>query len=343
MPKPSGKKPAAKTCFVIAPIGNHGTRSRTKSDRVFKEVIQPAMKACGYTAVRGDMIEEDGLITKQIFQHLFEDPLVIADLTGSNPNVFYELAICHALRRPLLHLIEEGSKMQFDVADVRAIRYSLENAETISAAKRAVIRRVGELEMRDPYLDTPVSAAIDSQLLVTKTPDLGQEFDRAEEVWLAGVSLASTVGKHRKALERNIKRGLKLRALIANPHASVITPAVRRKSGLRSVEAGLKKKKAEINLSLSLLQSLQKEAPGTVTVLRTAYPLAYGATVVDPEERHGVVHIRFYTYGVDKEKPALTLRAGAPWYRQVVQELEALWTDGRELQDLGEKERRVFE
>ena len=51
------------------------------------------MKEIGYEAVRADEIAEPGSITSQIMQRIFDDDLVVADLTDHNPNVFYELSV----------------------------------------------------------------------------------------------------------------------------------------------------------------------------------------------------------------------------------------------------------
>ena len=92
-----------KKCFVITPIGEDGSETRRRADQILRHVIAPAAEACGFETVRADQIAEPGLITTQIIQHIIDDPLVIADLTGSNPNVFYELAVRHAIR-PLLFM-----------------------------------------------------------------------------------------------------------------------------------------------------------------------------------------------------------------------------------------------
>ena len=97
-----------KVCFVIAPLGDEGSETRKRSDQVLKHIIKPSTADCGYKAVRADEISEPGLITSQIIQHLMDDPLVMADLTELNPNVFYELALCHALKRPLVQIIQKG-------------------------------------------------------------------------------------------------------------------------------------------------------------------------------------------------------------------------------------------
>ena len=69
-----------------------------------KYVIVPAVEACQYQAIRADQISEPGMITSQVIQHIVDDPPVVADLSGRNPNVFYELAIRHILRKPLVQL-----------------------------------------------------------------------------------------------------------------------------------------------------------------------------------------------------------------------------------------------
>jgi hypothetical protein len=101
-----------KTCFVIAPIGDRDDSVRTRSDQVFKYIIAPAATECGYEALRADQIPKPGIITSQVIQHLIDDPLVIADLTGPNANVFYELAVRHAFRKPVVQIVELQSLRQ---------------------------------------------------------------------------------------------------------------------------------------------------------------------------------------------------------------------------------------
>ena len=86
-----------KSCFVIAPIGEAESDTRKRSDQVLRHIIRPAVEVCGYQAIRADEIDKPGVITSQVIQHVVGDPLVVADLTETNPNVFYELAIRHAI------------------------------------------------------------------------------------------------------------------------------------------------------------------------------------------------------------------------------------------------------
>ncbi len=109
------------TCFVIAPIGAEGSDTRKRSDDWLKGIIRPAAKACGFKAVRADEIDKSGNITSQVIRQIIETPMVIADLTELNPNVFYEMAIRHVAEKPIVHIIQEGSTIPFDVQPYRTI------------------------------------------------------------------------------------------------------------------------------------------------------------------------------------------------------------------------------
>lgn len=98
-----------KTCFIISPIGEPNSETRRTSDKTLK-LISPVVTAAGYTLKRADQITEPGLINNQVIKYLVNSRLVIADLTGHNPNVFYELAIRHFLKKPIIHIIRTEKK-----------------------------------------------------------------------------------------------------------------------------------------------------------------------------------------------------------------------------------------
>lgn len=154
-----------KTCFFIAPIGESGSEIRGRSDRILKYVVAPAVAQCGYTALRADQISEPGLITTRVIQHVIDDPLVIADLTGPNPNVFYELAIRHAVRKPLVQIIKQGEQLPFDVAGMRTVELDHTDLESAEEAKAEIVRQIEALERNPQGVNTPISVAIDIQNL----------------------------------------------------------------------------------------------------------------------------------------------------------------------------------
>jgi hypothetical protein len=154
-----------KICFVIAPIGEPESDTRKRSDQILEYVITPAVNECGYDPIRADKISEPGIITTQVIQHIVEDPLVIADLTGQNPNVFYELAIRHALRKPLVQIIRKGEPIPFDVAATRTIPIDHCDLDSVREAKTQIVRQIKAIEEDPSKIDTPISVTLDLQAL----------------------------------------------------------------------------------------------------------------------------------------------------------------------------------
>jgi hypothetical protein len=152
-------------CFVIAPIGEPDSDTRKRSDQVLKHVIRPAAKDHGYAAVRADEISEPGIITSQVIQRIVDDPLVIADLTDKNPNVFYELALRHALRKPLVQIIRKGDSIPFDVAGMRTIPVDHQDLDSVEEAKQEIGRQIEAVTKTGAKIETPVSVAVDLQSL----------------------------------------------------------------------------------------------------------------------------------------------------------------------------------
>jgi hypothetical protein len=154
-----------KICFVIAPIGEEESEVRKRSDQILKHVIEPSASECGYEAIRADKIEKPGVITSQVIQHVVEDQLVIADLTGHNPNVFYELAIRHALRKPFIQMIQKGEKIPFDVVGTRTIYIDHHNLDSVGEARDGIISQIKALEQDASQIETPISISLDLQIL----------------------------------------------------------------------------------------------------------------------------------------------------------------------------------
>lgn len=153
------------TCFIIAPIGESESETRKRSDQVFKHVIAPAVEPLGYKPIRADQISEPGIITTQVIQHVVDSPLVVADLTGRNPNVFYELAIRHAIKKPLVQLISKGEQIPFDVAGMRTISIDIHDLDSVEESKKELGKQVDSMKGGKHQIETPISVALDLQLL----------------------------------------------------------------------------------------------------------------------------------------------------------------------------------
>lgn len=111
-----------KRCFIITPIGNDNDSIRRHIDGIIDAAIKSALEP-DYEVVAAHKITETGTITKQIIKEIYQDELAIANLTGNNPNVMYELAIRYCLGKPVLTIAEKGTNLPFDVMPERTIFY----------------------------------------------------------------------------------------------------------------------------------------------------------------------------------------------------------------------------
>ena len=160
-----GSEEKSACCFVICPIGDPGTEIRRRSDQVLRHIIEPAIQPHGFKALRADQIAEPGMITSQVLQHVIEDSLVIADLTDRNPNVYYELAVRHAIRKPLIQIIKKGESLPFDVAGTRTIHFDHQDLDSVEEAKFEIGRQLQFLRNRPSDIESPISVSLDLQNL----------------------------------------------------------------------------------------------------------------------------------------------------------------------------------
>src|SRR5262245_16964103 len=202
MSTPETDKPL---CFVICPIGKEGTEERERSDNVLNHIIRPA--AARYHVVRADQDSRPGHITTQIVEHLLEAPLVVADLSFHNANVFYELAVRHGTRKPVIHMSDGKWLPPFDVAPQRTILFDATDLGNAMKAKEELARQIAAVELDPKNFDNPLSLSVDSLTLrrsdVTTDRLLAQLFRAVEGLTIVAERLAGqpyTLGGTHRAM-----------------------------------------------------------------------------------------------------------------------------------------------
>jgi tetratricopeptide (TPR) repeat protein len=145
-------------------------------DKSYHNVIKPAVEEAGLKCVRADEIVHSGLIDVPMYEQLLNADVVIADLSTSNRNAFYELGVRHALRpRTTIIIAEDGIKppFPFDLNHV-AIRQYHHMGEDIGytdtmnfrAELKKAITTILALENSPP--DSPVYTFLDGLTVTTK-------------------------------------------------------------------------------------------------------------------------------------------------------------------------------
>jgi hypothetical protein len=149
---PFGKKPDA--------MGN-----TVDFDRIYHEIIAPAIEEAGLETIRADEEMAGGIIHKPMFERLILCEYAVADLTTANANVFYELGLRHAVRQWSTVLIfAGGGRLPFDVSLLRALPYTLTPdgvpadaaADSKALAVRLTAARQAATENATPATDSPL-------------------------------------------------------------------------------------------------------------------------------------------------------------------------------------------
>jgi hypothetical protein len=159
--------PAEKQCFVITPIGGDGSVERRATDGLITSVLRPVLASLGYETRAAHEIEISGSISKEIIRRLLNADLAIANLTGLNPNVMYELAVRHAKRKPVVILAQAGTSLPFDIVQERTIFYrdDLLGSEELKGKLAAAVKAI---EGGSEEHDNPIYSVVEEDLIRAK-------------------------------------------------------------------------------------------------------------------------------------------------------------------------------
>lgn len=163
-----------KKCFIITPIGSEGSDIRKKAEGVIDAVINPVLKNMDYDIYIPHKMNNPGSITGQIIDHILNDELVIANLTGLNANVMYELAVRHAARKPIVCIAENSTKLPFDVMTDRVIFYD-DAMYSVEATKQDLSKKI-EAATSQEKIDNPIYRSM-SDKIILETIDKGNDKD----------------------------------------------------------------------------------------------------------------------------------------------------------------------
>lgn len=141
-------KPKSKTeattdiCFVIMPFGGW-------LDKYYEDIYYPAIESAGLEPHRADDLFRPSTIVNDVWLYTKRAKLLLADLTGKNPNVFYELGLAHALAKPAILVAESMEDIPFDLRALRIITYN-KNAPNWGDVLREKVKSSIEEVLKSP-------------------------------------------------------------------------------------------------------------------------------------------------------------------------------------------------
>ena len=118
---------------------------------LYTDFIRPVLEECGFAVERADDIENHQNILRNIIEGIDRSDLVIAELTGNNPNVLYELGLAHALKKPVIHLTQALEEVPFDLRSYRILVYGRDFSKIEEAKVRLTNIARGYIEGRSQF------------------------------------------------------------------------------------------------------------------------------------------------------------------------------------------------
>jgi hypothetical protein len=174
-------------CFVLMPFS-------AEFKNVYQEIKEAVTDYAGFRCLRADELAVPSKITEDIWLHIQRSRFLIADITGSNANVFYEVGLSHALNKPVILLVREGTEVPFDLKAVRYLHYSPTNFGDLRRNLGAHIKACLECiptswnrqnsvdgpEVRITSVEAPASAVVGKSISITvKAKNFGLDATQA--------------------------------------------------------------------------------------------------------------------------------------------------------------------
>jgi hypothetical protein len=105
-----------KLCFVLMPF-------RDPYNIIYQDHIKPAVERTALRCVRANDIYGVNRVMEDIWEQICKAKVIVSELTGRNPNVFYETGIAHTIGKRVILVTQTMDDVPFDLRDLRCIIY----------------------------------------------------------------------------------------------------------------------------------------------------------------------------------------------------------------------------
>lgn len=118
-------------CFILSPF-------KEPFDTYYREILRPAANDAGLIPQRADEIYGARTIMKDIWESIRTCRMALSEMTGRNPNVLYEVGLCHAIGKPVVMITQTMDDIPFDLKGFRCIVYQTEAPNWAEELRRKI-------------------------------------------------------------------------------------------------------------------------------------------------------------------------------------------------------------
>lgn len=105
-------------CLILMPFGVENLNI------IYTDHVKPVLQKFGLRVKRGDDIHSTQHVMEDLWENINRARFIIAELTGRNANVFYEIGICHTIGKEVILLVQSVDDVPFDLRGIRMIEYT---------------------------------------------------------------------------------------------------------------------------------------------------------------------------------------------------------------------------
>lgn len=160
--------------FTISQIGEEGTVVRDRANEIANFIVEPVAEEFELGVDRSDRDPTPGPITSKLLRSILSSRIVVADLTGNNPNVFYELSFAHSFGLAVVILTDKTENLPFDLKNERVIPLGDEGSIGLQQgeeAKRKLREAFGVVLQEGYKPNSLVTEVAGVQNIESMTPD----------------------------------------------------------------------------------------------------------------------------------------------------------------------------
>ena len=142
------KNTRSKTCFVLMPFS-------APFNEYYAKIYRPAIEEAGFKSLRVDEISAPRPFIEDIVDLIRNSDVILAEITGRNPNVMYEMGMAYAAKTPMVMISQSVSEAPTDLKHQRIVVYDTTQPSWTS-------------KLRSDIKDAIKEAVPDKELLNTK-------------------------------------------------------------------------------------------------------------------------------------------------------------------------------
>lgn len=300
----------------------------------YKQILVPAIEDAGFEPFRADEIYGTRPIIEDIFKEIQGAAALVADVTGKNPNVNYELGIAHTFGRSVVIISQSIDDIPFDYRHIRAIIYDPTETDWAIKLRNKITQTLQKIEPKK--VEAIFSPAGEPVFLdkesAHKKFDFRNLLRNAKQLDTLGYSCVSLIENHRGEITKAAINGTHVRILLVNPKSEA-ADLMSYHSKAKAFLPDMLKTQNRIKMTEEELANSTKKPKGTFKVKYSTWIPSCSLVIFNRKSDNGILKVKVYPicYSTSIAEIAvhqvIKKQENRIWFDYFVNQYERLWNE----------------